>query len=307
MLKATKLYDYDSFMSASREVEASFRDAQQGAIARESLMATTKGLHVYMPSKMTLLNLGIGVDNTGGYANKIKSLRLTGTGGFVEVGTSSTTQGRIGIASDTSEILVKGYEAESLYSDTEIGQAQLENRNLYSELIGVHQRKYIETIDELGYKTLVEASSFDTQNVNKKWKDMTDEEVYKLLKDGIVAQHSNVSDAYYADTIVLDPTGYTRVHTSDYKADSELTIAQKIIRDFGIKFQVSFRLKGETSSTGLILNTRNESLMIRIPQRLKISKVYNLGSKHGFDSGFRVAGVDILEEGSGFRLENILI
>lgn len=306
MIEAVKLYDYDSFMRASNEVATQFKDAKQGAIARESLVATTKGLHMYMPSKMTLLNLGIGVDNSGGYANKIKSLRLVGTGGFVEVGTSSTTQGRIGIDSSTSEILVKGYEAESLYSDTDIGQAQMENRNIYKELVGVHQAKYIETIDSLGYETLIKTNDFDKMDVNKKWDDMTDEEVYKLLKDGIVGQNSNVSDAYYADTIVLDPKGYTRVHSSDYKANTDLTIAQKITRDFGIKFQVSFRLKGKTNTTGLILNTDAESLMIRIPKRLKISKVYNLGAKHGFDSGFRVAGVDVLESGSGFRLEKIL-
>ena len=306
MIEATKLYDYDSFMNASKEVETHFKDAHQGALARESLVATTKGLHLYMPSKMTLLNLGIGVDNSGGYANKIRSLRMVGTGGFVEAGTSSTTQGRIGIDGDYSELLVKGYEAESLYSDTEIGQAQMEKRNLYKELVGVHQRKYIETVDALGYQTLIKTKDFDKQDVGKSWDSMTDEEVYKLLKDGVVAQRSNVSDAYYADTIVLDPKGYTRVHSSDYKANTDLTIAEKLKRDLGVKFQVSFRLKGKTKSTVLILNTGAESLMIRIPQRLKISKVYNLGSKHGFDSGFRVAGVDVLEEGSGFRLENIL-
>jgi len=306
MIKAVNLYDYDSFEEALNNIEAHFKDAQQGAIARESLIATTNGLHTYMPSKMTLLNLGIGVDNSGGYANKIRSLRTIGTGSFTKIGTSSTTKGRIGIDSSSSEMLVDGYEADSLYSDTEIGQAQTENRNLYKDLIGVHQRKYIETIDSIGYKTLTDTIDFDTQDVNKKWDDMTDEEVYKLLKDGIVAQNSNVSDAYYADTIVLDPKGYTRVHSSDYKAQSELTIASKLTRDFGIKFKVSFRLKGKTSSIVLIMNTTGDSMKIRIPKRLSISRVYNLGSKHGFDSSFRVAGVDILEEGSGFRLENIL-
>jgi len=306
-LKAVALYDYNSLLYASEQV-SKVLDGQNGAFVRENLIQLSRKIHQFIPNGITFNQLGIMVDNTGGYANAIKSLRLSYNGDFKKAGTSSNTNGKISVGGDTDLIPVDAYEAESDYSVTELNQARLENRNLQSELFKAHQDKYLRKLDELIYNKLTTYAGFTKEDSTKEWEDMTDEELSDTLRNLVIKQRNAVSIGYEADVLVVPKALKLRCESSDYKALGDLTISEKLAKTLGVRLVGTDKLKGAGKGgkdLAIAISSNEESMIIRIPKRLGISPVSRFGNKFYFEGSFRVAGLDILEDGAGYILDSL--
>ena len=306
-LKAVALYDYNAVINASDKA-VQVVDGQNGAFVRENLVSLSRKIHQFIPNGVTFNQLGIMIDNTGGYANAIKSLRLSYDGDFEKSGTSTTTNGKITIGGDTNLIPVDGYEAESDYSVTELNQARLENRNLQAELFKAHQDKYLRKLDALVYGKITTYTGFTKEDSTKEWRAMTDEELSDTLRNLIIKQRNAVSMGYEADVLVVPKDLKLRCESSDYKALGDLTIAEKLAKTLGVKIVGSNRVGG--AGTGgkdmaIAISSNEDSMVIRVPKRLGISPVDRRGNKFYFEGSFRVAGLDILEDGAGYILDKL--
>jgi len=306
-MKATSIYDYNSIILASTAIAV--MDGQNGAFARESLISVSSKIHKFIPNDVTVFDLGISVDNTGGYANAIKSLRSNIEGDFRKNGTSSDTAGKISISGDSNLIEVDGYDAESDYTVAEQNQAVLENRNLHGELLKGHQTKYLRGIDESVFLTLIDNTNGFTRETSPTLVSaMTNEELSNTFHNLVIKQRNEVSTAYECNVIAVPKALKLRCDSSDYKAIGEKTISQKLMDAFGVKLVASQHLKGEgAGGTDAIcaFNNSDESMVIRIPKKLGISPLDRRGNRFYFEGSYRFAGLDILELGSGYVVEGL--
>jgi hypothetical protein len=283
-------------------------DGQNGAFVKENLVQLSRKIHQFIPNGVTFNQLGVMIDNTGGYANAIKSLRLSYDGDFEKSGTSTTTNGKIRVGGDTNLIPVDGYEAESDYSVTELNQARIENRNLQGELFKAHQDKYLRKLDTLIYDKLIGYTGFTKEDSPKTWASMTDEELSDTLRNLVIKQRNAVSMGYEADVLVMPKDLKLRCESSDYKALGEMSIAEKLAKTLGVRLVGTTKLKGVgTGGTDLVIaiSSNEDSMVIRVPKRLSISPVSRFGNKFYFEGSFRVAGLDILEDGAGYILDKM--
>ena len=296
-MKSVDFYDYESFQEAERKVEnIAFNDGQQGAFVRESLIEVKKGLHWYLPPEASILSLGLTVDNTGGVQNVVKSKRRTAEGKFQKVGTSPQGGGVLTLGSGVSSLNIEGYEGQSSYSTTELEQAKLEGENLYSSLIYVHQEKYLEQLDELGFDILLNpASGFTWVASPTPASGLTDAELANSLRNLIISQRASLNVAYHCDTLVMTPNLKIRCDSADYKSESGMSISDKIKQTLGVSVIGSHRLVGAgTGGTDVVLalNTNPNAIQIKIPKRLSITPTWRTGNNFNFMSSFRIGGVD---------------
>ena len=310
-IKPIYLYDYDSFAKAENEVaNLKFNDAQQGAFVRESLIHAKTTLHWYQPPESTILDLGLNVDNTGGYANAIKSKRRTAQGSYKKQGGSiDESKGVITLGGEESQLNVFGYSAESSYSLTESKQAQLEGENLYSSLLMAHQEKYIESIDEGGYGVLIDVNNgFERVDSPTPADGLTDVELSNTLRNLVINQRNNLNSQYHCDTIVMTPKLKLRCDSADYKPESGMSISSKLKQTLGITIKSSFRLTGVgAGGTDIViaLNTNPNALAIRIPMKFRTTPTWRTGDDFHFQTSFRSGGVDILELSAGYVLDKM--
>jgi hypothetical protein len=99
-----------------------------------------------------------------------------------------------------------------------------------------------------------------------------------------------------------------RCESSDYKALGELTIAEKLAKTLGVRLVGTTKLsKVGTGGTDLVIaiSSNEDSMVIRVTKRLSISPVSRFGNKFYFEGSFRVAGLDILEDGAGYILDKM--
>ena len=272
-----------------------------GAISPQALTVIGKEIFQYMPPKATYLSLGLNIDNSGGVANFITSLRTRAEGEYKETGNKSDTHGVIGITGEESPIRVKGYMAGSSFSDIDIAQAKLEGRNLLGELYQAHGLKYFEKVDELGFKGLFD-SDYDRKDSTKEWRDMTDTELLTFTYNLLQEQREGKNANFWADLLVVSPELETKLRTTDYSGYKEGTIAQKIESTFNIRVKSTYR--ASTAGTGdkevmLALCSARGSVSSRIPQPLKLSPTHKRGFSNYFEGTFRCAGSDILDLSGG--------
>jgi len=308
LIKASLLYDHKSILGCASS-SAYLKDGQNGAIARENLITVSKKIHEYMPPNATLLSLGMTIDNTGGWGNLIKSLRIAGEGEHEKIGTSGQGGGKISVSGSESYITIDGYEGNSSYTVTELNQSKLENRNLHAELVGVHNKKYHERIDKDGYDSLLDVNNgFTRTDSLKTWRTMDDQELSDTIRNHILAQRSDLNAMYHCDTYVVPTELKNRCDATDYKAESELSITDKIKRSLNVKIIGSFRLTGAGaggSDVALALNTNPNAVLVRIPKKFTLSPTHKLGHRFYFESMFRTGGVDILETSAGSILDKL--
>jgi len=307
MSRANQFYDYNSITKSLNDVK--FNDGQQGAFVKESLIKMSKTIHEYMPPSATYLQLGMTIDNTGGYYNQIKSLRITGEGEHEEIGTSGQGGGKISYIGEESFIDVKGYEGNSDYTVTELNQAKIEGINLYSRLVGIHNKKYQERIDKMGYATLFDVNNgFERKTSTTKWRDMDDEELSNTLRNLILQQRSDLNSGYHCNVLIVPSELKLRCDSADYKAESEMSISEKLKKTLGVSIIGTFRAtKAGAVGTdlALALNTNPNAIAVRIPKRFSLSPTHRLGNRFYFESSFRFAGTDILEVSAGMILEGL--
>ena len=151
-MKLGQIYNMDSLKRLeAQNTAAMFKDSAAGVILARSLTHVDPKIFEKKFPVLVFMNSGITIDNSGGYVQIIQSRRIEDQGGFSNASDHADNKGKISIAGDQSTIKVSEWEAESSWTDTKIKQAELENRNLVTELISAHNKIYMRELDQAGY------------------------------------------------------------------------------------------------------------------------------------------------------------
>lgn len=317
---AASLYGVQTFEDAATRAK-SFKDAG-GIILARNLEHVSPEIFTQEFAGLTFLNSGIVVNNEGGYANSITKLKLAVQGGFKESGSNTNTTGKITLGGESDSMAVFTNEAESDWSEIELKQSELQNINLASRYFEGHAEVYNRDIDALGYigklrsdgsvKTpgLLNYTGFDSAAAAKKAEAMTGQELYDAIAGAIVAQWTGVlnQETYKGDRVVM-PTRVMNKATSLIlnSNGSAATVLFALQANFpGVQFMATEKAEGAGAASVLcVFSINRKAMQFRLPNPLQISSVDQRGHKYYVESFYGVAGLDVIEDGAGYRLTGI--
>lgn len=316
-MKIGQLYDLNSFQAFMDSGEKpGFQDAEAGVVLARNLTQVDPRIFEKKYPELTFLNSGVQIDNTGGYARRIQSLRLVEEGGFKDVNDRSDNKGKISLEGEDSFLPVYVKEATSHWSDDEIEEANLQGVNLVQRFLQAHNKKYNQTVDSIGFigqndsDGLLNYSGFSSTSATNAIALATAQELYDDISGLIRAQWDAVfNTAEYKANVVTMPTDvYNKIAATILNTTAGSASVLKALQDNypGVSFMATAKADSvDGSSVTCAFSTSDEVMKMRIPVPLKVSEIYRNGFAYSVDSKFRIGGLDILEDAGGYLLTGL--
>jgi len=312
----SNLINLKSFEDAEK-ASMNFKDDASGTILARHLEAVDPTIFKQQYTGLTFLQNGISVNNTGGWAEFITKIKRSIKGDFSDGSGADNTDGKISIAAESDSIPVFLKEAFSEWSDAEIKQADLEGRNLVSELMEAHNELYNRNIDTIGYtgQLFKDGSTKTTGLLNfigfisdtgtqVGTGSATDD--YNQIKNLIVSRRTAA-----AGNETLNPTNVTMpTRVFEFISGAILntagtgeTILEALVRaypsiTFGVTSKAEFT--GGAATATVCFSANDRAMIMRIPTPLEIGEIIKTGSfKFQVESRYRIAGLDVIENSAG--------
>src|SRR5690554_1171761 len=322
--KYAQLYDIPSFQRlAQSHHRPGFTDALAGVVLARNLEALDPNILEVQYPDLALVNSGIDVDNSGGYAARISSLRLRDVGGFRTANDTAGNKGKITLTGEGSELPVTERQAHSEWGDTEAKQAEMQNLNLVSRFISAANRIYLEEVDTFGFLGIAGYgdsygllnSPLVTQTVaSDTAENMTGEELYNELASLITGQRTAVNNvtAYSATRLVV-PLRVMNLLPVKFinTAGGMATVAEALRTNFpdvtisATHHVDNVNVPGVTGLTSVAVAYRpsNDVMKLRVPLPLQVGEIVKQSSfDYRLDYKYRYAGLDLLEPTGARRL-----
>lgn len=320
-MKISNLYNIPA-AKALEESAKKFADAAPGLILGESLIQLDPKVFERKYSELVFLNSGLDADNTGGYAEAIRSLRIAENGGFKTAGTQSTNKGKISLDAQSSLIEVVAREAESLWTKSEVERAALQNINLVDKFVAAHQRIYSREVDQiialgvedLGTEGLLNYSGFTATGASDTAENLatsSPESLYNEVASFISAQHSAVQNTpeYMANVVVFPFRVYNVLQATVMNSAGSTKNVLRALQDNFPSVNFYGSSKGDDASLAasatVAYSTNEEAMKVRIPQPLTFAPIFEHGFKYEAASMYRIAGIDVLEDSAGRILNGL--
>lgn len=316
-MKIGELYDLDS-VKQFNDCWAKFTDASGGLVLERNLTYVDPSIFEKKFPDLAFMNSGVTLDNSGGFAQQVQSLRIVDEGGFANVSDKAANKGKISLRGEDNFISVIERMAGSEWSTTELEQAKLQNINLPARYISAFNKIYQREIDEAGLlglngaTGLLNHTGYTADAASDVIGNLTAAEMYSTYADFITAQWNGVNNTedYKATTVITPVYCVNRLQTTILNAaGSTKSVFGALMDNFtGINILGSFRADtaAGTGSSTVAVNVSGESMKMRIPQPLRMGEVIKVGAFHYETEGmYRVAGVDILEDTAGRRLTGL--
>lgn len=303
------LKSVEAFTDSAKQT--GFTDSFAGSVLARQLTHVNPKIFEKKFPELSFVNSGVSVDNTGGYARRIQSLRVQELGGFTTAGDATSDKGKISLAGEDSYLKVIVREAHSIWEEDEVKEAELQNINLPSRFIQGHNRIYMREIDQAGLvgleggTGLLNYAGFASGSAAGTADALTAEQLYGEIAELINAQKSAVSNTpEYVAKVVMMPTrvlniAQTKILNTAAGSSSVLKALQDNFPD--VQFIGSSRAEsvGGNSITAAYSNTE-DAMTMRIPVPLTIGEIVKMNSfDHRVDSKYRIAGLDVLEDTAG--------
>lgn len=308
------IYGVQSFDDAANYAKKHFKDAG-GIILARHLEHLSADIFTQEFAGLTFLQQGVEVNNEGGYATSIRKLKLRIEGGFRESGSNTNTTGEITLSGEDDSIPVFTMEAESHWSEVELKQAELGNRNLPSLFLEGHAERYNRTIDDLGfigqvrtdgsqkttgllnYAGFLSGPSVTTAVLS------TGQALYDEIAELITSQWAGVLnvDSYKADRVVMPASVYNICSTKILNsAGSEMSVLRALQSNFPtVTFGLTPKAEAIVSALGVSVtvafSANRRALQFRLPVPLNISSIDQRGFTYYVQSYFGAAGLDVIE------------
>lgn len=313
---AYNLASFDRFCDSA--TAPGFTDAYSGVVLARNLTAVDPRVFEKKFPELAFVNSGVEADNSGGYARRIQSLRLQALGGFTTAGDASANKGKISLAGEDSFLNVVERESHSVWTDSEIREAELQNINLPQRYIQYHNMIYMREVDQIGLvgvsdgpdTGLLNTSLFTSGSATDTVENLTAQQMYDEVSTLIQDQRNGVNNTpeYSADRVVMPTRVMNRYQATMLNTANGSSSVLKALQDNypDVQFIASFR--GDTIANGgelatsatVAYSTNRESMVMRIPQALTIGEVVKTNSfDFRVDSKYRIAGLDILETTAG--------
>lgn len=322
-MKLGNLYNLESVQAFVDSGEQNgFQDSQAGVILARNLTHVDPKIFEKKYPELVLLTSGVDVDNSGGYANVIQSLRIIEKGGYTVSNDQDDNKGKITLTGEDSTIKVYPYQAHSSWTDDEVKAAEQAGINLPSQFLSAHNKIYNQDIDRIGLVGmtggvgLLNTTAFTADSAAGAAASLTAIQLYQEIADLITDQHSAVNNTpEYKANVVIMPTRVMNVARSKLLSneDSVKNVMKALQENFpDVQFVASNR--GDTIANGGNLATSStvafanngEALKMRIPVPLTIGEITKPSSfEFRVDSKFRIAGLDVLEATAGRRLTGL--
>lgn len=317
-MKIGQLYDLDAVKVFLDSAKApSFQDSATGVILARNLTAVNPTIFEKKYAELSFVNSGIMVDNSGGYARRIQSLRLIDEGDFKDSSDLSGTKGRISLSAEDSFLKVFPKEGHSVWSDDDVKEAELQNINLVSRYMATHNKIYNQKIDEIGYighngqEGLLNYSGFNSVSASVSLATATAQELYDEFATLITEQRNAVNNTpeYSCNKVVMPITVLNKLQATMLNTANGSSTVLKALKDNfpDVDFVSTFRANNVGGATKIVAYSTNEDCMaMRIPVRLTIGEIIKQTSfSFRVDSKFRIAGLDVLEDTSGRILSGL--
>ncbi len=311
-MKLGQIYNLDSLKKLeAQSTLAMFKDSDAGVILARSLTHVDPKVFEKKYPELVFMNSGITIDNSGGYVQRIQSRRIEDLGGFANAGDAADNKGKISLKGDQSAIKVIEREAHSKWTDTQIKQAELENRNLVTDYIQAHNKIYMRELDQAGYTGvggnlgLLNYTGFTSGAASGAIGTLTPQQMYDEIAGLLTDQWNGVANTveYKANRVdmpvsVLNVLNVTILNT----ASGSSSVLKGLQDNFpGVEFRGTERAEDVGGNSVTVAYSNNEESMIfRLPLALTVGEIIKTGSfDFQVDSKYRVAGVDFLEDTSG--------
>lgn len=318
-MKIKHLYNLDSFKKFMDSGNApGFKDGELGILLARHLTAVDPKIFEKKFPELTFVNSGIQVDNSGGYAKRIQSLRLIDQGEFADAGDDADDKGKISLTAEDSFLKVFVKEGFSTWTDDDIKEAQMGNINLPQQYLAAHNKIFQRTVDSIGFlgqtgqTGLLNNSGFSTTAATAAIATATAQELYDDIAELITAQWNGVFNTaeYKANRVTMPTDVFNKIAQVILNtAAGSSTVLKALMDNFpGVEFSSTFRaddVDGGGSVT-IAYSNNEEAMKMRIPIPLTIGEIIKLGSfNFKVDSKFRIAGLDVLESTSGYYLTGL--
>jgi hypothetical protein len=311
-MKIGNLFNLASFQNfLGSGAKAGFTDSDSGVVLARNLTAVDPKIFEKKYPELTFMNSGIQVDNTGGYARRIQSLRLIDSGDFADAGDDSDSKGKISLKTEDSFLQVFVKEAFSKWSDDEIKEADLQNLNLVQRYMAAHNKKYsqlVDTIGLVGHGTqtgLLNDAGFTGTVATAPIASATPVQLFDDISGLIRAQWDGVYNTpeYMANRVMMPTDVYNKLAATILNTAAGSSSVLKALQDNfpGVQFTSSAKANsvGGTSKT-VAYSNNDEAMKMRIPVALTVGEIIKVSSfDFQVDSKFRIAGLDVLEALSG--------
>lgn len=322
-MKIGNLYNLQSVEAFVKSHERpGFQDSQAGVVLARNLTAVDPKIYEKKYPELALMASGITVDNSGGYALRIQSLRVLDKGDFTVNKDADDNKGKISLTAEDSTLKVFPYAGHSTWTDDEVKEADLQGINLPSQFLSAHNKRYARKLDEIGLiglpgsTGLLNSTAFTADSAADNIEDLTAQQAYDEIADLIVAQWNGVNNTpeYKADKVMMPVRVYNVLTTKMLNtAAGSATVLTALKANFpGVTFIATFRADtiangGSLATSNVVaFNGNDEAMKLRVPVPLTIGEIVKPSSfEFRVDSKFRIAGLDVLEATAGRRLTGL--
>ena len=308
-----QLYKLDTFLKVKDS--SIFTDtASSGTVLAEKLRHVDPKIFEKLYPELTAFTMGLTIDNSGGYANVIDSLRLNEQGEFKNSGDIDSNKGKISLSGEKSFLNVLSREAFAKWSRTEVEQANLQNINLVNKYLATTDKVYKRELDEIimigipeyaSSTGLLNHAGFISSAASGAVETLSGQDAYDEVAEFITAQHNGVNNTpgYMADKVIFPVSVMnTLQRTILNSAGATKSVLSALKENFvGVQFISSFRAESVGGgSVTLAISSSDQAVKIRIPQPLQISEIVKVsGFDYRVDAAYRAAGSDVLENSAG--------
>jgi hypothetical protein len=311
-MRLSNFYDLKSLDSFKK---TSVQDA--GVLLQRHLIAVDPEIYRVEYPELVFKNLGLDINNTGGFAKQIQSLRLKATGAFQDIGSDNVTAS-LSAESSLISVRMRGLPVE--WDDYEVKAAQALQVNVVDEKMRGVLEIYHQEIDTSallglsGNNGLLTNTDYDA-DVGVDMSVMDAEELYNYIKDRVNFQKSAVRNAlsYQANVCLLPLSIYNRIENeilNKFNDASVLTVLKKNLPT--IKFVSSAKAEevwDPSSSTYkrvmVLFSNDRKVIKFRIPMPMKYEPIFRKHSTSSTVARYHTAGLDILEPSSGLIVRGI--
>lgn len=304
-MKLSNFYDLKNLHALTK---TSVSDA--GILLQRHLIAVDPEIYRVEYPELVFKNLGLDVNNTGGFAKQIQSLRAKVTGAFTDVGADNVTAS---LNVEPSLIPVRMRNLPIVWDDYEVKAAQGQYNVVDEKMRGVleiyHQEIDTGALLGLNGNSGLLTNTDYTSAAGSDVSIMSAQEIYGFIKLHIDAQKSAVRNAptYQANVCLLPVTVYNLMETeilNQYNDGSVLTVLKKNFPT--VTFVSSAKAENVGGNRVMVLFSNNRKVIkFRIPMPLKYEPIFRKHSESSTIARYHTAGLDILEPSSGYIVVGI--
>lgn len=319
-MKIGQLYNFDSIKRLiAQGGHQRMQDSAAGIVLARNLTHVDPQIFRKQYPELAFMNSGIDVDNRGGFAERVQSLRIQEQGSFKPSRDRTTAKGRISIAGEQSTLAVAQREAEATWTDSEVETAKLQNINLVSEYLEAYNMQFNRELDEIGYLGIAEEpgsegllnhSDIVAVNATDSIDNLSSQGMYDEIAEFLTDQHSGVNNtpAYMATRLDLPTRVYNVIARQTLNtAAGPMTVLRALETNFpGVQFRQTFRGDDGSlaASASVAYSINREAMLFRVPEQLTIGEIVRVKSfTHSMEGRYRCAGLDLLER-SAARIIN---